>query len=266
MDLFSEAMRRNTERSQPLWDALSRVAKLIDYQPPRSGIIYVLNLNAGDSFDITAVNSFFGSSENGIRNESVHVYSIERCTPLHEQAAQINWQVSPAGGAEDSNGHIIEPPSFFHFIHGDSSCLDELQLPGKFDAVIMRHVDSSNDQAPWQRTIHDAIELLTPEGIAIFTTRNDSAEDNPLQEFLRKQNYSVALHEHNAYAVPGMVGFSDAKITVVRKPADYATPERPDLPEDYAPGITSEINTRLLTYFPLIPQTVAFANIYRASI
>jgi SAM-dependent methyltransferase len=233
--------------SQPVYDMLDWAAKRIGYTPPRSGITYVLSINPGDSYDMRALNSFFGGRAHGQANEATHIYAVERSTPLYEEGRKYNSRLT-----YKNKDFVIEPPDYFHFINADPADLNSLPLPGQFHAVVMRTPDISNERDPWQRTLRDAIEMLAPEGIAIVTTFNTPIESLPLRRRFLGSNYDELLHDVNPHAqfIEGKQIQVDALVTVVRKSASYVTPAAPALPEGYQPGTVNEITTREVVAFP----------------
>ena len=90
MQNLAKIHQERTALAQPVYDTLEWARKRIGYQSPTSGITYVLSLNSGFGQDIVALNSFFGTRVNGIANEAIHVYAIERSTSQHEAALQHN--------------------------------------------------------------------------------------------------------------------------------------------------------------------------------
>lgn len=253
-----------TDMAQPFYDTLEWACKRIDYRPPTSGITYVLAINSGFGHDVIALNSYFGSQPNGIANEATHVYNIERSTPQHEAAQQHNSRVrfnikrsassvEQISQVDDINqAFVLEPPEYFHFLNSDPAVLPSLPLPAEFHAIILRHLDASNPSYPYETILHNALDVLAPDGIAIITTFNNTLEHIPLRQFLMNPNYEVLLSDQNPHAqlIAETIVELDAIVTVVRKADNYETPAAPALPTGYSPGIVDHVITREVFAFP----------------
>jgi SAM-dependent methyltransferase len=251
-DAMQHLARINQERAtlaQPFYDTLEWAGKRIGYQPPTSGITYVLAINNGFGQDIVALNSYFGGKTCGKANEATHVYAIERSTAQHEDATQHNSRLT----SRDQE-LVVEPPSYLHFLNADAVDLpSQTSLPGEFHAVIIRHLDVSNPDHPWERVLHNALHLLAPNGIAVITTFNNALEDIPLRRFFFDRNYEVLLHDQNptAQLIEETTVELDAIVSVIRKADGYQKPEEPALPASYSSGIVADVITREVFAIPL---------------
>jgi SAM-dependent methyltransferase len=244
------AIERRRRLSQPIYEALSWAAAQIGYHPPTGGPLIIVNIGCGAGEDMQALNSFFGGRENGQVKSDVLVIGIDRSAEALKDARALNAELKH--NFTETNFRLQStPPAHMAFIQADATELHlHAEIPSGVDAVVIRHPMVLSTEQPWARIIHNALDRLSPDGVAFMTTYSmeghRNAEAPALRKLVENHNYELLLHEPNPHATPdkeygGII--INHTVTAVRKAAGYRTPPAPPLPMGYEAGTTESRHT-----------------------